>query len=273
MFDKLVESDLSGADLKPRRRIFIASFVFVGLLFATAVVAGIYAADYSLGTNNFDIAELLAPVAATQPEQERQVEPVRQQRSSQTSQNNTETIRRVIIAATDDPSRVPDKVSAEINPYRSVSVDRYKAVKVGNIDSDPYEGGGSERKGSPSGSPSGSRVDEVSDDVSVKAPPPPAPKAEKKTMIKTGGVVNGSAINLPKPAYSAAAQAIRAAGAVNVQVTIDENGKVISAKAVSGHIMLRQAAEDAAWRARFKPTTLSGVPVKVSGVIVYNFTR
>ena len=85
--------------------------------------------------------------------------------------------------------------------------------------------------------------------------------------------MNGSAIDLPKPAYSAAAQAMRASGTVNVQVTIDENGKVISAKAVSGHILLRQAAVDAAWKARFKPTTLSNVPVKVSGVIVYNFTR
>ena len=66
---------------------------------------------------------------------------------------------------------------------------------------------------------------------------------------------------------------VRAAGAVNVQVTIDESGKVISAKAVSGHVMLRAAAESAAWRARFKPTTLTGVPVKVSGIIVYNFTR
>ena len=56
MFDKLVESDLNGADLKPRRRIFVASFVFVGLLFATAIVAGIYAADYTLGTDNFNIA-------------------------------------------------------------------------------------------------------------------------------------------------------------------------------------------------------------------------
>ena len=65
MFDKLVESDLNGADLKPRRRIFVASFIFLGLLFATAVVAGIYAADYSLGTNNFDIAELLAEAATS----------------------------------------------------------------------------------------------------------------------------------------------------------------------------------------------------------------
>jgi len=54
---------------------------------------------------------------------------------------------------------------------------------------------------------------------------------------------------------------------------IDEHGKVVSAKAVNGHPLLRQVAETAALNARFKPTTLSGIPVKVTGVIVYNFTR
>jgi len=56
-----------------------------------------------------------------------------------------------------------------------------------------------------------------------------------------------------------------------VQVTIDENGNVISASAVSGHPLLRQAAEQAARQAVFKPTLLSDQPVKVTGVIVYNF--
>lgn len=272
MFDKLVESDLKGADLKPRRRIFVASFIFVGILFATAVVAGIYAADYSLGTNNFDIAELLAPVAATQPEPEPKLEPVRQQRSSQTSPQNSETIRRVIMAATDDPSRVPDKVSADVNPYRSVSPDRYKNVKIGPIDSDPYSTRGAERTGAPSGAPSAGRPDEVTDESTTKAPPPP-PRIERNHPPVSIGVVNGKAIDLPKPTYPSTAVAVMASGAVNVQVTIDESGKVISAKAVSGHVMLRRVSEQAALRARFSPTTLSKIPVKVTGVIVYNFTR
>jgi TonB family protein len=62
-------------------------------------------------------------------------------------------------------------------------------------------------------------------------------------------------------------------GKVDVQITIDETGKVISAKAASGHPLLRNAAETAAWKAKFTPTLLSKVPVKVTGVIVYNFTR
>ena len=53
---------------------------------------------------------------------------------------------------------------------------------------------------------------------------------------------------------------------------IDENGKVLSANAVSGHPLLRSAAEQAARNAKFTVTYLSNVPVKVSGVIIYNFT-
>jgi len=92
-----------------------------------------------------------------------------------------------------------------------------------------------------------------------------------KPRTISGGVVNGKATSLPKPPYPAAAHAVKASGAVNVQVTIDENGNVVSASAVSGHPLLRQAAEQAALQSTFKPTLLSGQPVRVTGVIVYNF--
>ena len=84
-------------------------------------------------------------------------------------------------------------------------------------------------------------------------------------------MLNGKATSLPKPPYPPAARAVRAAGAVSVQVLIDESGNVVSASAVSGHPLLRAAAVQAARGARFSPTQLSGQPVKVSGVITYNF--
>jgi protein TonB len=101
-------------------------------------------------------------------------------------------------------------------------------------------------------------------------PPPPPPKPAPKAPI-SGGVLNGKAISLPKPPYPAVAKAARASGTVTVQVTIDENGNVISARAVSGHPLLQAAAVQAARGARFSPTKLSGQPVKVTGVITYNF--
>jgi protein TonB len=83
--------------------------------------------------------------------------------------------------------------------------------------------------------------------------------------------MNGKAISKPAPAYPAIARAARASGTVTVQVLIDESGRVTSARAVSGHPLLQQSAVQAAYGARFSPTLLSGQPVKVTGVITYNF--
>lgn len=100
-------------------------------------------------------------------------------------------------------------------------------------------------------------------------PANPAPKPLMKPV--SGGVLNGSAINLPSPSYPEVARRMRASGSVIVEVVIDENGKVISARAITGNTLLRDVAVQAAYRARFSPTKLSGQPVKVTGVINYNF--
>lgn len=100
--------------------------------------------------------------------------------------------------------------------------------------------------------------------------PEPTPPTRPRPPI-SGGVLNGKATSLPKPAYPAIARAARASGTVTVQVTVDESGKVISARAIGGHPLLQQSAVQAAYGARFSPTQLSGQPVKVTGVITYNF--
>lgn len=87
----------------------------------------------------------------------------------------------------------------------------------------------------------------------------------------SGGVVNGKARNLVVPKYPDEARAARAAGTVSVQVVIDEAGNVISAKAVSGDPLLLNASEQAALASKFNPTLLQGVPVRVTGFIIYNF--
>ena len=79
------------------------------------------------------------------------------------------------------------------------------------------------------------------------------------------------ALELPPPTYPAIARQIKLRGSVTVQVLIDESGKVVSAKALSGHTAFIDAAESAARRARFSPTTINDQPVKVQGVITYNF--
>jgi protein TonB len=99
--------------------------------------------------------------------------------------------------------------------------------------------------------------------------PPPAPRPILKPV--SGGVLNGTAISLPPPVYPDAARRMRTSGVVTVEVILDEAGKVVSATATSGPAILRDAAIQAALKARFSPTKLSGQPVKVSGVINYKF--
>lgn len=116
-------------------------------------------------------------------------------------------------------------------------------------------------------------VDSGSQPVNVildSEPPPAAPKPMLRPV--SGGVLNGTAVNLPPPTYPDAAKRMRVAGIVTVQVIVDETGKVISAEATSGPPTLRDVAVQAALRARFSPTKLSGQPVKVSGLINYKFS-
>ena len=107
--------------------------------------------------------------------------------------------------------------------------------------------------------------------------PSPAPVESNQNTASgntvSGGMLNDKAVSLPRPAYPAVAKAAGASGTVVVHVIVDETGKVTSAKAVSGHPLLQQAAVQAAYQARFEPTKLNGKPVKVSGTISYNFTR
>jgi TonB family protein len=123
---------------------------------------------------------------------------------------------------------------------------------------------------SPTGTP-GVYTSPTPVDADEPPPPPPTPTPPPKRTIIAGGVLNGKAISKPQPAYPAIAKAARAQGTVVVQILVDESGRVISASAVSGHPLLQQAAVAAARQARFSPTLLSGQPVKVSGVITYNF--
>jgi hypothetical protein len=85
------------------------------------------------------------------------------------------------------------------------------------------------------------------------------------------GVLNGKALTLPKPAYPPAARAVHAGGAVVVKVLIDGDGRVFTAEAVTGHPLLRAASRTAACSAEFQQTLFSGKPIKVLGVLVYNF--
>jgi TonB family protein len=97
-------------------------------------------------------------------------------------------------------------------------------------------------------------------------------ESKPRRLTVSGGVLQGTAIKQVTPPYPPIARAARAAGKVEVQVTISEKGKVIEAIVISGHPLLRDASLNAAKQWVFKPTELDSVPVKVQGILSFNFT-
>lgn len=92
-----------------------------------------------------------------------------------------------------------------------------------------------------------------------------------KIIRKSGGLLQQSAIKRVEPVYPPRALADGISGPVVVEITIDEDGNVIKARAFSGHVLLKEAALEAARGWTFVPTRLSDVPVKVIGTITFNF--
>ncbi len=110
------------------------------------------------------------------------------------------------------------------------------------------------------------------------APPPPAPTPSPAVTTPvvprpvSEGVLRGRAVMTHTPTYPEMARRIRLSGQVQIQVLISEDGRVIEATILNGHPLLRAAALDSARRWVFTPTRLSGVPVKVQGILTFNFT-
>jgi TonB family protein len=112
------------------------------------------------------------------------------------------------------------------------------------------------------------------------APPPPPRQADKPsdTLSKEEPgqkqdreIVKGELIEAPQPIYPEKAKEQKVEGRVTVRIVIDEEGKVVSAQATSGHQLLHEASREAAFKARFKPTTVNGKSAKVTGAMTYNF--
>lgn len=265
MFDQLVESTAHHEDSSRKGWFFFGTFALYFVLGMSLLVFAIDQYDRSLSAQNLSDMKLIARVAE-EPQPVKQEQKQEQPKQTQVKvEQQVATVRELV---TDRPEVVQKGISVT-NKGQSPPVPG--AVR-GKVDYIPPGGG------SPLGDPSATGPGSSGPPAPVVAdePPPPPPKptptpAPKRTAPISGGVLNGKAISLPKPPYPAIARAAHAAGTVTVQVTIDESGKVISAKAVGGHPLLQQAAVQAAYGARFTPTQLSGQPVKVTGVITYNF--
>jgi len=255
MFDNLVESGSHKQDLS-RKGSFIMGTVAIYVVIGTALLVGsIWYTVANLDSQDLELTTLVAPVPVPQ-----QATPEKQEAKPQETKQNVD-VRKELIADVSESRVAPKEVSAKASDIPPVR--RGVTTVIGTESSNAVAP-------MPSGSGTGTLATGPQRVNIAEDPPPPPPPPKPRAPI-SGGVLNGKAIRLPKPAYPAIARQAHASGTVVVQVTIDENGGVISAHAVSGHPLLQAVAVAAARGARFSPTKLSGQPVKVTGVITYNF--
>ena len=273
MFGNLIESGSHAADLKRKGRFFLATTAFYGLLLAAAGVGSVYAYNAKLDYN--PDYELIS-VMRFPPAEARSEEPRQQERRAASSPARADQVAMRTEISVQTPYHGEHIASAhtpEVNPRQN--------VVLGPVNITPEASGGPvgpSNNGSlhSTGNPVGPSVSET-----IETPPPPAavptpartpapPRVEGPVRL-TSTLISSKAIDKPTPPYPPIAKAANIQGAVAVQIVIDEQGRVISAKATDGPPLLLNAAVQAAYRARFTPTVLGGQPVKVTGSISYNF--
>jgi protein TonB len=265
MFTNLIESDSHRKEFKRRSSFFLATVAGYALILFAASIAGIYAYDARVEAQTTElIVDWIPPIKpAEDPNGPRPVRPTRRNtaRSDAPVDPNIRVAERTkAIAPTNDPTKIPDNVGIKASPIPPTT----GPVRLSNRNADP--------PGVPD-TTSGKCANcaETQPRVAVDTTtPPPLPTPMKPKHVPSSVLVS-KIVSLPKPIYPTIAKQMRAQGPVNVQILVDESGKVISAHAVNGNAVFLRSAEEAAMRARFTPTMLNEKPIKVQGVITYNF--
>jgi len=268
MFERQIGYDLDGNKQHGRSPYFGFSVCIVSVFFATFLVASIFADDFSLPGEGLEMTAMLA-AAAVEPAVE---EPDRPRTPAARSAASDVPTRTALVSRVDNPNIVPDTIgvtASKIPPMPD------GPVKIALVNNDvPREG-----VGRPNGVDGGTDTTQTFgpkdpakpkvEDPDRDIPPPPVVDRTPRNI----GIVNSKATFLPKPQYPETALRMGISGSVTVQVLIDEQGHVISATASNGNALFRASALRAAKQAKFTPTLLSKVPIKVTGIIVYHFTR
>jgi protein TonB len=248
MLDQLVESKTHSTENKRRSEIILIVGTLAVLSLLTTWTVSLFGKDFGMGSDDLSLTTLVAPVPV--PEEEPPPEPEKQ---PEQKQPDVDVRKELIQNIMSSPVKPPDEISTKQNTVKAMRTDRITMIGTNDSDTGARVDSGVARvvdSGGTGGLSTGSGTATTGGEE--EAAPPPKVAAT------------------PKPVPKMVSQ-VKAGGAVSVQVVISEGGSVISASAVSGHPLLRAAAESAARGARFSPTLLSGQPVKVSGVITYNF--
>jgi protein TonB len=265
MFTNLIESNSHVREFRRRSSFFLVTVAAYALILFAAGVAGVltYDARVEAQTSDLTLLDWVPPVKPVTPDGPQPTHRPTKTRAASNAPvdphiNTPERIER--IPPVDDLRVTPPAIGTTAPSSPPVE----GPVNLTGRNADPPSAA-NERDGcatcpTPTTTPA------------VENRTPPVAETPRPTTLRVSApVILAKALDLPKPAYPAIARQARIQGPVNVQVLIDESGRVISAQAVKGSAMLTKAAEDAARRARFTPTKLGDQAVKVQGVIIYNF--
>jgi len=247
MFEEMVESTKQKQGGRTGRLFLVTGVIYAAVLTAVGV-ATVFWFNPALA-ETMDLQTMLSPPPPPGPPQP----PIQERRTA------TPTVERIIFTP-------PVNLKPPTDPVPPLVVSRDPGAFVQGGFTGPSNGPGIISASNPR-------------DEDLTPPPPtprptvtPVPTPTPQKIPVSEGVLLGKAIKRYTPPYPAIARAARASGPVQVMVTISEEGQVINATAVSGHPLLREASVQAARQWVFSPTLLSKQPVKIQGILTFNFT-
>jgi protein TonB len=258
MFDQLIESK-KGRNAARRWKYFAMTAMVWMTTIATVIIAGIFAVDASIG-EPVDIISIAIPPPPPLPPKGPSGDTPRRQNNQQPPPG--------MFAV--------DKTPTEVVPPQP----RDLSFGFHNDSSGNNNGGvpGGVPNGVDNGVPGGLPAAPAN-----TAPPPPVPKpiappkdetpTPAQKQVVRSQILQGSAIRRAQPTYPALAITAGIQDSVVVEVMIDEQGNVASARVLSGHMMLREVSLNAARQWKWNPTLLNGTPVKVIGTITFKFQK
>ena len=286
MLDNLVESNNSKQESKILKGLLLGTSTIAISGVIMALIFSLFSQNLAMGSQSIELSSLLPPTIIPEAKPKPPEPPTKSKKiTKQKVKTDVPTRKQNILRLDESPTKVPQNISTKPSNAKARP---NTSFRVGSEDLDPPQAESYSIKASSDATSEeiGFGEDVQPKEIKTKKPeikktipkppplPPLPPKVETKKHIKkiiSKGVINGTAKRLVKPSYSAAAKAANIKGKVTVEVTINENGKVMSARVVKGHPLLRQGVANAARKSTFSPTYLSNQKVKVKGLIVYNF--
>ena len=103
-------------------------------------------------------------------------------------------------------------------------------------------------------------------------PPPPPPASAGERLRVAAGVSQGNLLQQVPPEYPPLAREARIQGLVLLETIIGRDGRVQSARILTGHPLLAPAAADAVLQWVYRPTLLNGQPVEIVTTVSVTFS-